>query len=108
MIKTKLVGHASCPQCGTRSEVRENKREKLLLDCSVHSVFPYQSAQAQKELREMTTFLVSENPSNDGALPKMEPTEPEPLEPKAQSSEPDRKPVQKKRSRFSIFGSKNP
>jgi outer membrane biosynthesis protein TonB len=83
MVRSVLVGHAACPECGQRSEVRENKRKKLLLDCVDCSTFLYQSLSAQTKLRSRTTFLNSEKPPESVASP-----EPEPVEPKAPEPEP--------------------
>ncbi len=99
---SELVGHAPCPHCGQKSEVRKNKRGKLLLDCPADSIFPFQSKKAQEDLQKMTVFLepvVSENPA---------PAVAEPPEPKAESKpepkpEPIQKPVREKPKRWSFF-----
>jgi hypothetical protein len=48
-----------------------------LLDCPVHSIFPYQSKRAQVDLRDMTTFLVSEKPAEPVALAESVAVKPE-------------------------------
>ncbi|MGH1438600.1 MAG: hypothetical protein ACRBBR_00705 [Cellvibrionaceae bacterium] len=106
MINSKLVGHADCPECGERSEVRENKRKKLLLDCPVHSTFLYQSKRGQVDLRKRTEFLVSEDTTEAVASPEIETVKSEPVAevvdiPK--KSEPVSEPVQKKSKKWSLY-----
>ena len=77
----ELVGHAPCPDCGVNSEVRENKRKKLLLDCPVHSIYPYQSKEAQILLKKKTAFIAEQAAPAVGSaetVPKVPTPEPAP------------------------------
>jgi len=103
---SELVGYASCPECGKRSEVRQNKRKKILLDCPIHSTFLYQSRKGQEDLRKRTDFLISEEPPQSVALSESAPMENVPISevvdiPK--KSEPIPEPVQKKVKKWSLY-----
>lgn len=102
----ELVGHAACPECGTKSEVVKNKRGKLLLKCPVHSQFHYQTKQGQIDLKARTEFLAG--PVSENAPPAVASSQepgPEPKPEKSQETAPgpvqeNQEPAQKKRWSF--------
>lgn len=103
---SELVGYASCPECGERSEVRQNKRKKILLDCPVHSTFLYQSRKGQEDLRKRTEFLISEEPTETVVLSEPETTErltATGVIDIQKKSEPIPEPVKKKSKKWSFY-----